>query len=103
LKSSSQSNITDPQSTTNIHIHRTDGLGTSQLTENEITRVTTENKIDNTSPQVDKVFNAVDEEYKINHLSCNYPISDSSHSLDDSSEHSPVIHQKWNCTVRYTH
>jgi hypothetical protein len=52
-------------------MHRTvlDGLGTSLETENEITRVTTENKTDNTSPQVVKVDNAVDKEQKMNHLS----------------------------------
>jgi hypothetical protein len=43
LKSSSRSNIRDPQSTSNIQIHRTvlDGLGISLEMENEITRVTT--------------------------------------------------------------
>jgi hypothetical protein len=64
--------------------HRTvlDDLGTSLETEKEITQATTEKITHNTSTQVVKVGNVVDEEQAINYLSSNSPISESSHSLN---------------------
>ncbi len=57
-----------------------DELGTSLETEDETTCVITEHNLDKTSPQEEKIDNAVDEKQTINQLSSNSLIRYSSHT-----------------------